>query len=47
MKVTVQLQTDNNEEVVFESYSPGPVGKKIKVRVLEVTEGGQVTQAVL
>ena len=47
MEVTVQLQTDLNEEVIFERpYYPGMIGAQIKVRVLAVNESGQVTKVV-
>ena len=47
MKVTVQLQTDNNEEVVFERpYYPGMVGAQIKVRVLAVNKDGKVKEVI-
>ena len=46
-KVTVRLQTDENEVIVFERpYYPGLVGAKIKLRVLGVNENGWVTKAV-
>ncbi len=46
-KVTVQLQTDDKEEVVFERpYYPGLVGARIKVRVQAVNASGQVTQVI-
>ena len=42
-KVTVQLQTDNDEEVVFESpYYPGKVGETVKLRVIEVDGAGRI-----
>ena len=47
MKVMVRLQTDNNEEVVFERpYYPGLVGAQIKLRVQAVNESGQVTKVI-
>ena len=47
MEVTVRLQTNKNEEVVFERpYYPGQVGAQIKVRVLGVNESGQVTKVI-
>ena len=47
MKVTVQLQTDENEEVIFERpYYPGLIGAQIKVRILAVNQNGQVTEVV-
>ena len=46
-KVTVQLQTDKNEELVFERpYYPGLVGAKVKLRVLGINEDGHVTNVV-
>ena len=46
-KVTVRLQTDNNEELVFERpYYPGNVGKQVKLRVQGVNENGQVTKVI-
>ena len=46
-KVTVQLQTDEREVLVFEHpYFPGTVGEKKKLRVRGVSESGQVTKVV-
>ena len=46
-KITVRLQTDYNEEVVFERpYYPGVVGAQIKVRVQTVVEDGRVTNVI-
>ncbi|MXV75038.1 hypothetical protein F4Z99_12305 [Candidatus Poribacteria bacterium] len=46
-KVTVQLQTNNNEQLVFEHpYYPGLVGAKIKLRVQGVSENGAVTKVI-
>lgn len=46
-EVTVQLQTDENEELVFERpYYPGKVGAQIKLRVQGVNESGQVTKVI-
>ena len=46
-KVTVRLQTDHNEEVVFERpYYPHKVGTEIKLRVQAVNEVGQVTKVI-
>ena len=46
-KVTVQLQTDENEELVFERpYYPGKIGAQIKLRVQGVNESGQVTKVI-
>ena len=46
-EVTVQLQTDENEELVFDRpYYPGKVGAQIKLRVQGVNESGQVTKVI-
>ena len=46
-KVTVQLDTDNKEELVFERpYYPGAVGAQVKLRVLGINEDGHVTKVV-
>ena len=46
-KVTVQLDTDNKEELIFERpYYPGAVGSQVKLRVLGVNEDGHVTKVV-
>ena len=46
-KVTVRLQTDGNEELIFERpYYPGLVGAKVKLRVLAVNENGHVTKVI-
>ena len=46
-KVTVRLQTDENEELVFERpYYPGLVGAKIKLRVQGVNKDEQVTKVI-
>ena len=46
-KVTVQLQTDENEELVFERpYYPGKVGTQIKLRVQGVNQNGQITKVI-
>ena len=46
-EVTVQLQTDTNEELVFERpYYPGKIGAQIKLRVQGVNESGQVTKVI-
>ena len=46
-KVTVRLQTDNNEELIFERpYYPGNVGAQVKLRVQGVNENGQVTKVI-
>ena len=42
-KVTVQLQTDNSEELVFERpYYPGVIGAKVKLRVTDVDDTGKI-----
>ena len=46
-KVTVQLQTDNNEELIFERpYYPGNAGAQVKLRVQGVNENGLVTKVI-
>ena len=46
-KVTVQLQTDESEEIVFERpYYPSKVGAQIKLRVQGVNESGHVTKVI-
>ena len=46
-KVTVRLQTDENEVLVFERpYYPKKVGEKIKLRVHGVNESGRVTKII-
>ena len=46
-KVTVRLQTDENEELVFERpYYPGLVDAKVKLRVMAVNEKGHVTKVI-
>lgn len=46
-KVTVQLNTDNKEELIFERpYYPGAVGAQVKLRVLGINEDGRVTNVV-
>ena len=46
-KVTVQLQTDENEELIFERpYYPHQVGAQIKLRVQGVDKNGQVTKVI-
>ena len=43
-EVTVQLQTDENEELVFERpYYPGLIGAKVKLRVTEVDGTGKIS----
>ena len=46
-EVTVQLQTDENEELVFDRpYYPGRVGAQVRLRVQGVSETGQVTKVI-
>ena len=46
-KVTVQLQTDENEELVFERpYYPGVVGSKVKLRVTGVDAAGKINKVI-
>lgn len=46
-KVTVQLQTETKEEIIFERpYFPRQVGAQIKLRVQGVNEKGQVTKVI-
>ena len=46
-KVTVRLQTDENEIIVFErAYYPKKIGEKIKLRVQGVNESGRVTKVI-
>ena len=46
-KVTVRLQTDENEEVVFEApYYPHPVGKEVKLKVMGFDGAGKVSKLV-
>ncbi len=43
IKITVQLLTDNNEEITFERpYYPGQVGSETKLRVIAVDSTGRV-----
>ena len=45
--VTVQLQTDEEEELVFERpYFPGKVGTQIKLRVQGINQSGKVTKVI-
>lgn len=45
--VTVQLQTDENEELVFERpYYPGVVGATVKLRVTGVDAAGKINKVV-
>ena len=47
IKVTVQLQTDNKEEIVFEQpYYPGKVGDKVKLKVISTNDTGRVSKVV-
>lgn len=46
-EVTVQLQTDENEKLVFERpYYPGKVGAQVRLRVQGVNESGQITKVI-
>lgn len=46
-KVTVQLQTNYKEEIVFErSYYPGKVGEEVKLRVMGTDDTGRVVKVV-
>ena len=46
-KVTVQLDTDNKEELIFKRpYYPGVVGAQVRLRVLGINEDGHVTNVV-
>ena len=46
-KVTVQLQTGENEELVFEGpYYPKKVGEKVKLRVTEVNAAGKINKVI-
>lgn len=45
MKVTVQLQTDKNEEIVFDApYYPQPVGKEVKLKVAGLDGAGNISK---
>ena len=47
IKVTVQLQTDNKEEIVFEHpYYQGKVGDKAKLKVMNIDSTGKVRKVV-
>lgn len=47
IEVTVQLQTDENEELVFERpYYPGAVGTTVKLRVTGVDAAGKINKVV-
>ena len=47
IKVTVQLQTDNNEEIIFESpYYPGQVGDTAKLKVMDLDSTGKVSKVI-
>ena len=46
-KVTVQLQTDESEVIIFERpYYPGMVGAQVSLRVQGVNKSGQVTKVI-
>lgn len=46
-QVTVQLQTEHNEELTFEQpYYPGQVGKPVRLRVQAVDGEGKVTKVI-
>ena len=46
-QVTVQLQTGENEELVFEGpYYPKKVGEKVKLRVTEVNAAGKINKVI-
>lgn len=46
-KVTVQLQTDYKEEIVFEgAYYPRKIGEKVKVRVMGTDDTGRVIKVI-
>lgn len=43
--VTVKLQTDEKEEIVFGyPYYPGKVGEQVRLKVLNVNQNGQITK---
>ena len=45
--MTVRLQTDENEKIVFEGpYYPGLVDAKVKLKVMAVNEKGHVTKVI-
>lgn len=45
--VTVRLETDRNEELVFERpYYPGAVGSKVKLRVTGVGAAGKINKVI-
>ena len=45
--VTVKLQTDKEEEIVFGyPYYPGKVGEQVRLKVLSVNQNGQITKVV-
>ncbi len=47
IKVTVQLMTDNNEEITFERpYYPGQVGGEYKMKVISVDSTGRVKKVI-
>ena len=46
-KVTVQLQNDENEELVFESpYYPKPIGAQVKLRITGVDGTGKISKVI-
>lgn len=46
-KVTVQLDTDEKEELIFERpYYPGQVGATVKLKVQEVNEDAHITKVI-
>ena len=46
-KVTVQLETDNNEELVFERpYYPQNVEDNVKLRILAIDENGKIKKVI-
>ncbi len=47
IKVKVQMQTDNKEELIFERpYYPGQVGAKVKLKVMAVNESENITKVI-
>lgn len=45
-EVTVRLQTDENEELVFHSYFPHPIGATVKLKVMKVDAEGKIKQVI-
>ena len=46
-KVTVRLQTDTNQEIVFDApYYPQPVGKAVKLKVASLDGAGKISKLV-